>query len=577
MFLPCTAEEIRRLGWDAPDVILVSGDAYLDTPFSGVAIIGRVLAAAGFRTAVIAQPDVASADDIRRLGAPRLFWGVTGGCVDSMVANFTATGKRRRQDDFTPGGENDARPDRAVIAYCNLVRSAFKPCKPIVVGGIEASLRRVAHYDFWSDAVRRPILFDAKADVLVYGMGERTVVELATRLREAREWRDVSGICYAAPKQSLDIPGAVTLPAFGAVSAKTDAGRAAFLEMFRLFSANQNPHTARPLVQEVDTRCLVQNPPAPPLSPSELDAVYALPFTLDTHPVHAAKGKIRAWDTIRFSVTTHRGCYGECNFCAITAHQGRCVTSRSEQSVLDEAKRFTRHPRFNGVIADVGGPTANMYGFECVRKRSHGACADKRCLFPSACPSLKPDHSAQLALLRKLRELPGVRHVFVASGIRPDLIAADAGCGARYVEELARHHVSGQLKLAPEHVAARVLRMMGKPGTKSLLAFKDQFEQANSKAGKRQFLTYYFIAAHPGCTDEDMRELKRFASQRLRLSPEQVQVFTPTPSTWSTAMYYAGVDPFTGEVIPVARGLREKQNQKEFLTAAATSRPPRRE
>ncbi|MCL1922014.1 MAG: YgiQ family radical SAM protein [Kiritimatiellaeota bacterium] len=560
---------MKRLGWDAPDIILVSGDAYLDTPFSGVALVGRVLSAAGFRTAVIAQPDVSSAGDIRRLGAPRLFWGVTGGCVDSMVANFTATGKRRRQDDFTPGGANDARPDRAVIAYCNLIRAAFKPCAPIVVGGIEASLRRVAHYDYWSDAVRRPILFDAKADILVYGMAERAIVELATRLRHARDWRDVPGICYAAPKQAPAIPDAVALPPFSAVAAKTDAGRAAFLEMFRLFSANQNPHTARPLVQEVDTRRLVHNPPAPPLSPDELDAVHALPFALDTHPVHAPKGSVRAWDTIRFAVTTHRGCYGECNFCAITAHQGRCVTSRSEKSILGEAARLTRHPRFRGVITDVGGPTANMYGFACARAQSLSACDGKRCLFPTACPSLKPDHTAQIALLRKLRELPGVRHVFVASGIRPDLIAADTSCGARYIEELARHHVSGQLKLAPEHVSARVLRLMGKPGAKSLLAFKAQFEEASRKAGKRQFLTYYFIAAHPGCTDEDMRELKRFASQRLRLAPEQVQVFTPTPSTWSTAMYYTAADPFTGEALHVAKGLREKQAQKALLTPPA--------
>ena len=566
MILPSTQNEILSLGWDAPDIILVSGDAYLDTPFSGAALIGRVLTAAGFRTAIIAQPDVASKDDIRRLGEPRLFWGVTSGCVDSMVANFTATGKRRRQDDFTPGGENNARPDRAVIAYCNLIRSAFKPCKPVVIGGIEASLRRVAHYDYWSDAVRRPILFDAKADILVYGMAERAIVELATRLRHARDWRDVPGICYAAPKQTLSVPDAVTLPAFNAVSGKTDAGRAAFLDMFRLFCANQNPHTAQPLVQEVDTRCLVHNPPAPPLSPAELDAVYALPFSLDTHPVHAPKGAVRAWDTIRFSITTHRGCYGECNFCAITAHQGRCVTSRSEKSILDEAKRLSRHPKFNGVITDVGGPTANMYGFECARKHTHGACPGKRCLFPSACPSLKPDHTAQVTLLRRLRELPGVRHVFVASGIRPDLIAADPSCGARYIEELARHHVSGQLKLAPEHAAARVLRLMGKPGTASLLAFKEQFEDANRKAGKRQFLTYYFIAAHPGCTDDDMRELKRFATQRLRLTPEQVQVFTPTPSTWSTAMYYTATDPSTGAALHVAKGLREKQNQKDLIT-----------
>ena len=565
MFLPSTADEIKRLGWDAPDIIIVSGDAYLDTPFSGAALIGRVLTAAGFRTALIAQPDTAAHGDIRRLGEPRLFWGVTGGCVDSMVANFTATGKRRRQDDFTPGGENNARPDRAVIAYCNLIRAAFKPCKPIVIGGIEASLRRIAHYDCWSDAVRRPILFDAKADILVYGMAERTIVALATRLRHAQAWRDVPGLCYAAPAQEPCPPGALTLPAFAAVAAKTDAGRAAFLDMFRLFCANQDPHTARPLVQEVDTRRLIHTPPAAPLSTAELDAVYALPFTLDTHPVHAPKGSVRAWDTIRFSITTHRGCYGECNFCAIAAHQGRRVTSRSEQSILDEARRLTRHPRFSGVITDVGGPTANMYGIECARKHGHGPCAGKRCLWPSACPALKPDHTAQLTLLRKLRALPGVRHVFVASGIRPDLVAADTACGPRYIEELARHHVSGQLKLAPEHAAAPVLRLMGKPGVDSLLAFKEQFDHANQQAGKRQFLTYYFIAAHPGCTDADMRELRHFATRHLRLIPEQVQVFTPTPSTWSTAMYYTAADPFTGKPLYVAKNLRDKQGQKDIL------------
>ena len=616
MLLPSTSHELKKLGWDALDVILVSGDAYLDTPFSGVALIGRVLTAAGFRTGIIAQPDVSSRDDIRRLGEPRLFWGVTGGCVDSMVANFTATGKRRRQDDFTPGGENNARPDRAVIAYSNLIRSAFKPCKPIVIGGVEASLRRIAHYDYWSDTVRRPILFDAKADILVYGMAERTIVELAKRLQNNQEWRDVRGICYAAPNVSCQLSidalkpprpsgtppqegnlaeefpscggvaggagrggsscGIIHLPSFTTVSAKTNDGRAAFIEMFRLFSANQAPPSAHPLIQEVDTRCLVQNPPAPPLTTAELDAVYALPFTLDTHPVHAQGGAVRAWDTIRFSITTHRGCYGECNFCAITAHQGRRVTSRSEKSILDEAKRLTRHPKFRGVITDVGGPTANMYGTGCARQGgvtecglsspretilqvgkpalrsfppphdARGGCVGKRCLYPTPCVSLNPDHTPQVTLLRKLRELPGVRHVFVASGIRPDLVAADKKGGGRYIEELARHHVSGQLKLAPEHVTPFVLRLMGKPGTAPLLEFKEQFEAASRGAGKKQFLTYYFIAAHPGCTDDDMRELKRFATQRLRLVPEQVQVFTPTPSTWSTAMYYTGLDPFTG-------------------------------
>jgi len=571
MFLPCTPQEIKRLGWDAPDVILVSGDAYIDSPFSGVAVIGQVLTAAGFRVAIIPQPGVSSQDDIRRLGSPRLFWGVSSGCVDSMVANYTATGKKRHQDDFTPGGENTARPDRAVIAYCNLIRSAFKPCKPIVIGGIEASLRRIAHYDFWSDTVRRPVLFDAKADVLVYGMGEKAIASLARRFRDGQDWHDVPGICYALPANSQQIPpNTVTLPDFATVAAKTEDGRKAFLEMFTLFAANQEPLTARPLAQRVDTRCLVHNPPEPPLTPTELDAVHALPFMLDAHPSHAAKGKIRALDTVRFSLTTHRGCYGECNFCAIAMHQGRRVVSRSERSIMEEAQRMTHHPKFTGIIQDVGGPTANMYGFDCERKAKLGACPDKRCLYPTCCPALKPDHEPQLALLRKLRHLPGVRKVFVASGIRPDLVAADTRSGPCYIDEIAAHHVSGQLKLAPEHSEKAVLDAMGKPGTAALLQFKERFDATSKRNGLKQFLTYYFIAAHPGCTEEDMRRLKWFTSEQLKLAPEQVQILTPTPCTWSTAMYYTGINPWTREPVAVTRGLRSKQEQKDILT------PPRR-
>ncbi len=566
MFLPCTAEDVKRLGWDAPDIILVSGDTYLDTPFSGVALIGHILTNAGFRTAIIAQPSIDTLDDIKRLGEPHLFWGVSGGCVDSMVANFTAMGKRRRQDDFTPGGENNARPDRAVIAYCNLIRSAFKPCKPLVIGGIEASLRRIAHYDFWTDAVRRPLLFDAKADILVYGMADRTIVELAKRMRDNKDWHDLPGLCYSAPTASIKLPDAITLPSFSEVSEKSDSGRRQFLSMFRQFSANQDFYTAKPLIQPVDTRALVHNPPPKPLSEAELDAVYDLPFELDTHPFYAKNGAVRAWDTIRFSITTHRGCYGECNFCAIAAHQGRTVTSRSERSILAEATRFLQHPKFRGVITDVGGPTANMYGFECKKKLCEGACADKRCLFPTCCTSLKPNHQPQLHLLRALRALPGIRHVFVASGIRPDLVTADAQQGCAYIDELAAHHVSGQLKLAPEHATKHLLEFMGKPPLDSMMAFKERFDAANRKIGKRQFLTYYFIAAHPGCIEDDMRQLKKFARSKLFLTPEQVQVFTPTPSTWSTAMYYTGLNPASNKTIPVARTFRERQTQKELLT-----------
>jgi uncharacterized radical SAM protein YgiQ len=563
MFLPSTRADLRSRGWDELDVILVSGDAYIDSPFTGVALIGRVLEAAGFRVGVIGQPDTRTHDDIRRLGAPRLFWGVSAGCVDSMVANYTATGRKRRDDDFTPGGANTRRPDRACIAYANLIRSAFRPCTPIVLGGVEASLRRIAHYDFWSDRVRRSILFDAKADALLYGMADRTVVDFAACLRDGRDWRALRGVCYAGADKPAD---AVELPDYATVATNDAAGRHAFLELFRTFSAQQDPVTAQPMTQRTDTRWLVHNPPAAPLETAELDRVHGLPYERDVHPHDAAGGPVRALDTIRFSLTTHRGCYGACNFCAIALHQGRRVTSRSEASILAEAASFARHPRFKGIISDVGGPTANMYGFECERKASRGACPHKRCLYPDTCHMLPVNHGPQTRLLQRLRQLPGVRKAFVGSGIRHDLVFADRAHGDAYLEELVAHHVSGQLKVAPEHSEAQVLRLMAKPGVEKLLAFRARFEAISARHGLKQFLTYYFIAAHPGCTQADMLRLKHFASQHLKLLPEQVQVFTPTPSTWSTAMYYTGLDPASGETVFVERGLRGKQTQKDLLT-----------
>ena len=556
---------MKKRGWDALDIILVSGEAYIDSPYSGTAVIARVLESRGFKVGVIPQPSVSSHDEIRKLGEPKLFWGVSSGCVDSMVANYTATGKKRRSDDFTPGGLNNARPDRAVIAYCNLIRAAFKPCKPIVIGGIEASLRRIAHYDFWSDKVRRPILFDAKADILSYGMGEHSMTELAEAFRDGKPWKQIRGICYAQPAKEEVNPESVSLPDFKSVSEKSDAGHMAFLKMNRLFSDNQEAQTAKPLIQLIDTRNLIHNPPAELLSTEELDEVYNLPYEQDVHPECARRGKVKAIDTIRFSITTHRGCYGACNFCAIAVHQGRRVVSRSEQSIINETKRMTGHPRFKGIIQDVGGPTANMYGYECNRKIKGGACRDKRCLYPALCKGLHPTHKPLINLLTKLRKLPNIRRVFTASGIRPDLITADAEHGEEYIRCVTEHHVSGQLKLAPEHVSKQVLSFMGKPGTESMLEFKEIFQETNRRCGLKQFLTYYFIAAHPGCTLDDMKTLKHFATSELKLNPEQVQIFTPTPSTWSTAMYYTGLDPESGEEIYVARGAGDKQRQKDVL------------
>ncbi len=563
MFLPATQAEMQARGWRELDIILVTGDAYLDTPFTGVSLVGRTLESAGFRVGVIAQPDVQGTSDISRLGAPRLFWGVTAGCVDSMVANYTATGRKRHEDDFTPGGQNTRRPDRASIVYANLIRRAFRPCAPIVLGGIEASLRRIAHYDFWSNRIRQSILLDAKADLLVYCMAEQTVLELARRLRDGRDWRDLRGICFAAPQPPAD---AVLLPSYAAVSAPpSPATSEAFLEMFRLFAVNQDPVTARPLAQPHDLRWVVQQPPAAPATPDELDQFYRLPFERDAHPLDAARGAVRALETIRFAITTHRGCFGECTFCAIAMHQGRRVVSRSAAAILAEAEQLTHHPKFRGILTDIGGPTANMYGMACPRMATRGTCPNRHCLFPEVCPNLKVNHHPQTELLRRLRQLPGIRKAFVASGLRHDLVLADTTHGPGYLDELVAHHVSGQLKLAPEHSADGVLRLMRKPGVAKLLAFCAQFEQANTRHQRRQFLTYYFVAAHPGCTDEDMRQLRQFTLRQLKLAPEQVQVFTPTPSTWATAMYWTERDPATGKPIFVEKGGRGRQAQKEIL------------
>jgi uncharacterized radical SAM protein YgiQ len=398
-------------------------------------------------------------------------------------------------------------------------------------------------------------------------MGERAMLAFAAAVKAGRDWRGIPGFCYmASEKDFTPPPDAVELPPFAQVSQPTQEGKAAFVEAFRLFSANQDPVTARPLVQKIDNRYLVHNRPSPPLERDELDALHSIPWMLDAPPSIRAQGEIRALDTIRFGVTTHRGCYGECRFCAIAVHQGRRIVSRSQESIVEEVAGFARHPRFRGTVSDVGGPTANMYGFDCARKAQSGACKGKSCLFPRVCPSLKPDHRPQLELLAALRRVPKVKHVFVASGIRPDLVAADRACGDRYIAEIARHHVSGQLKLAPEHVVTRVLECMGKPGVKDLLEFKRKFDAASRRCGKQQFLTYYFIAAHPGCTESDMRELKRFATRELNLRPEQVQIFTPTPLTAATCMYYTGIDPVTGRGVFVERGFGGKRRQKELLS-----------
>ena len=556
MFLPTTPEEVKHHGWDALDVILVTGDSYIDSPYIGVAVIGKILTQAGYRVGIIAQP---TETDIGRLGEPKLFWGVTAGSVDSMVANYTALKKRRKSDDYTPGGLNNRRPDRACIVYTNWIRRFAKPARPIVLGGIEASLRRVPHYDYWSNSVRRSLLFDAKADFLLHGMAEKSVLEFAGAFRAGNDPCAVRGLSYIAKEKPADY---LELPAYETVA----ADKTAFIEMFHTFYRNNDPVSAKGLCQQHGDRWLVQNPPPLSETQAELDAIYALDYARAQHPFYEKQGSVKALETIRFSISTHRGCYGECNFCAIGVHEGRTIRSRSAASIVREAEQLTKHPQFKGNIHDLGGPTANMYGFECDHKLQHGACPKKRCIFPTVCSQLPVNYRPIIDVLRRVRALPGVKKVFVASGIRYDMALTD-----EYLRELVTHHVSGQLKVAPEHTNDSVLVRMGKPGTASLLQFKKKFDELSRAAGKPQFLTYYMVAAHPGCTDEDMVELKRFTSEKLQINPEQVQIFTPTPSTYSTLMYYTEMDPFTREPIQVEKDLRRKERQKEIVTCKRTT------
>ena len=575
MFLPTTKDEIKRLGWDGLDIILVTGDSYIDSPFIGTAVIGKVLVHAGYRVGVIAQPDISGVEDISRLGVPRLFWVVTAGSIDSMVANYTALKKPRKSDDYTPGGENTRRPDRATIVYSNLIRRFTNKigqnyrvpstAVPIVLGGIEASLRRVAHYDFWDDAIRRSVLFDAKADYVLYGMAEKAVLEFAAARRDGQDPRSIRGLCYIAKEPRA---GYLELPAYETVS----QDKTAFIEMFHRFYRNNDPVSARGLVQKHGDRYLVQNPPALTETQAELDGIYALDFERRQHPFYEQQGKVKALETIGFSISTHRGCYGECNFCAISVHEGTTVRWRSSESILAEAGWLAQQRDFKGYIQDLGGPTANMYGFECDRKLAKGICSGKRCVYPEVCPMMKVNHRPQIDLLRKVRRIPGVKKVFVASGIRYDMLLCDKEHGDDYLREVVENHVSGQMKVAPEHTEERVLALMGKPGNAQLLEFKTRFDELNRLAGKRQFLTYYLIAAHPGCSEADMQRVRTFASQKLQIHPEQVQVFTPTPSTYSSVMYYTELDPFTGKAIFVEKDARRKERQKEIVTDKGTGK-----
>jgi uncharacterized radical SAM protein YgiQ len=557
-FLPITLDEAARRGWFELDVIFVTGDAYVDHPSFGVPLLARLLESRGFRVGILPQPDWRSRDSFMALGRPTLFFAVSAGAMDSMVAHYTPAKRLRRDDAYTPGNLHGARPNRATIVYTTRLKEAYKDV-PIVLGGIEASLRRFAHYDYWEDKVRRSILFDAKADLLIYGMGEHPLLQLAERMRRGERVSDCIDIRGTAYKSSFDGFSNVTVPIRELPSWEEVADdRLSFAKAFQITEEEMNPFSGSVVAQRHGDRFLVCNPPALPLSEDELDEVYGLPFTKSPHPSY--REPIPAWEQIRSSITTHRGCVGGCAFCSIALHQGRLLQSRSEASIVKEVERLTSFPWFSGSVSDVGGPTANMYGMSCEKQMTSAPCRRLSCLYPEVCDRLRTADRKSATLLKKIREIPGIRHVFVASGIRFDLFRYQP----KYFQELLAHHVGGLLKVAPEHLVDSVTNRMGKPLLKRFVEFLEFFRKESARFGKRQFLVPYLMSGYPGCTLSDMVEAA-LTLKRLSLKVEQVQDFTPTPGTRATCMFYTGFDLTTGKEIHVARSEREKRQQKALL------------
>lgn len=559
-FLPVSKQDMDCLGWDELDFVYIVGDAYVDHPSFGHAIISRVLTAGGFRVGIISQPRWDSAQDFKKLGRPRLAVLISAGNLDSMVNHYTAAKKTRSDDMYSPGGVAHKRPDRATIVYANRIREAFGDI-PIVIGGIEASLRRFAHYDYWSDRVRRSILIDSGADVLIYGMGEKQIMDVANVLDkggDVTKMSNINGICYVAKDVSHLTDKAVFLPSFEEVR----ENKKSYAKAVKIEQEEQDPIRGKTLVQKHFDKYVVQTPPMMPLGQKELDHVYALPYTRTYHPDYEKDGGVPAITEVKFSLTSVRGCYGACNFCALTFHQGRIVQGRSHQSILSEAEKLVWEPDFKGYIHDVGGPTANFRAPACKHQLKAGACKNKQCLFPAPCNQLESDHDDYIALLRKLRQLPRVKKVFVRSGIRYDYLLADKK--NKFLKELCEHHVSGQLKVAPEHISKNVLKYMGKPPKEVFDEFSKQFYEVNEKMGKKQFLVPYLMSSHPGSTLNDAIELALYLKKN-NITPQQVQDFYPTPGTISTCMFYTGIDPRTGENVYVPKSSEDKAMQRALL------------
>ena len=576
-FLPVSREDMRRQNITQLDFVYVCGDAYVDHPSFGSAIIGRVLVSRGYSVGMICQPDWRDPASIAVLGEPRLGFLVSAGNMDSMVLHYTVAKKRRHEDLYSPGGKGDCRPDRAVIVYCNLIRRTFRHT-PVIIGGIEASLRRLGHYDYWSDKVRRSILLESGADLLSYGMGERSIVAIADALASGIPARDITyidGTVYKT-RDEESIYDAVRLPDFSEISEDSERGRRKYAESYAVQYANTDPFQAKRIYEGYGNGVrgsdgsdhgsgmtyVVQNPPAKPLTQMEMDDIYALPYMRRWHPMYDRQGGIPALAEIRFSLTSNRGCFGECNFCALTMHEGRIVQARSHESILREAQQMIREKDFKGYIHDVGGPTAEFRAPACDKQLKYGACVHKRCLYPRPCSNLRVDHSDYLKLLKELRSLDGVKKVFVRSGFRFDYLMADRD--RNFLRELCRYHVSGQLRVAPEHISDNVLREMGKPPVKVYNAFVHEFEKVNRELGMKQYIVPYLMSSHPGSRLSDAIALAEYIRD-MGYMPEQVQDFYPTPGTVSTTMYYTGLDPLSMQPVYVARNPHEKAMQRALI------------
>lgn len=555
-FLPVSKEDMDKRGWDYYDFLYIIGDAYVDHPSFGHAIISRLLEHHGYRVAILPQPDWHSAEAIKAFGRPRLGVLVSAGNIDSMVNHYTVSKKRRTDDAYSPGNRAGHRPDRATIVYCNRAREAFGKI-PILIGGVEASLRRFAHYDYWDDKVRRSILIDSRADILMYGMGERQITELADMLAMGIDVGDITTVLGTCFVQS-HADGYKEIPSYEDCAGDKRKYAISCREQY----AEQNPYLGVPLAQRHGDRYLIQNPPQPPLETDELDEVYDLPYMRTYHPMYEKDGGIKAIEEVRFSLAANRGCYGSCNFCALAFHQGRVVTSRSDESLIKEAKLMIKDKNFKGYIHDVGGPTANFRELACAKQKTKGACMNKYCLFPEPCKNMRVDHRKYLNLLRKLRGLDGVKKVFIRSGIRFDYLIADKN--DTFFRELIKYHISGQLKVAPEHISDNVLKYMGKPRNEVFNRFSEKFYKLNEDMGLKQYLVPYLMSGHPGSTLHDAVRLAEYLN-RNRINPQQVQDFYPTPGTISTCMFYTGLDPFTMQPVYVPRSPKEKAMQRALL------------